>query len=312
MCYVISIMVRTLLSAGILGLVSVSAVVTAGPVEVIDLWPATGVPGMASLAEGEERDLTKDSENLIAGRRVIRLGHVSVPQMHVYLPAPGKANGGAVAVCPGGGFHILAWDLEGTEVAEWLTSLGYAAVVVKYRVPTGPHGDPGKWEGPVMDAQRALSVTRSRAAEWKLDPARIGVLGFSAGGQTAALTAVKRGERLYEKTDPHDEASCAANFALLIYPGGIAEQDGALKAHYQVTGETPPMFFVHAADDPVTPLSSTALFTALKLQNVPAELHIYATGGHGYGLRPTASPVTQWPGQAEAWLREMGFVGDRE
>lgn len=285
----------------------------AAPVaDVIDLWPAGRIPGPPAKVEGEERDLTRESDRLVAGRRIIKLGHVSKPQVHVYYPDAAKANGGAVAICPGGGFHILAWDLEGTEVAEWLTGLGFLAAVVKYRVPTGPHGDPCEWQGPVMDAQRALSILRSLAGKRDLDPARIGILGFSAGGQTAALAAVRNGARLYDPIDAVDEAGCRADFALLIYPGGIATNTGELKPEFTVNKETPPMFFAHAADDRVTPLSSTALFTALKLRDVPAELHVYARGGHGYGLRPTDQPVTHWPVQAEGWLRSMGITGKRE
>lgn len=271
---------------------------------VIDLWPGE-IPGPAAKTDGSERDFTKPEDNLIAGRRIIKLGNVSKPQAHVFRPEESKANGGAVVICPGGGFSILAWDLEGTEVAEWFNKLGYTAVVLKYRVPTRQHGEPGTWEGPVMDTQRALSLTRAHAAEWNLDPARVGVLGFSAGGVAAALAAVKKGQRLYEASDKTDETSCAVDFAMLIYPGGTIEKDGSLKAEYSVDKNTPPMFFVHAADDRVTCLSSVALFTALKKSGVSAELHIYSSGGHGYGLRPTEFPVTQWPERAETWLSQM-------
>lgn len=274
---------------------------------VINLW-ATDIPGPLAKTDGSERDLTKPDDRLIAGRRIIKLGNVSKPQAHVYLPDRDKRHGGAVVICPGGGFSILAWDLEGTEVADWLTQLGFAAVVLKYRVPTRHHGERGKWEGPVMDTQRALSITRANADEWNLDPQRIGVLGFSAGGVTAALAAVKNGARSYESADKTDMSSCAANFAILVYPGGIAKKDGTLKADYLVDRRTPPMFFVHAADDRVTCLSSVALFTALKNAGVSAELHVYASGGHGYGLRETRSPVTRWPSRAEAWLRVMNLM----
>jgi acetyl esterase/lipase len=274
---------------------------------VVGLWPGTP-PGPPAMTNGPQQDLTKPEDRLIAGRRIIKLGNVSDPEMHVFLPPAERASGGAVVVCPGGGFSILAWDLEGTEVAEWLNNIGMAAVVVKYRVPTRQHGVPGKWQGPVMDAQRALSLTRNRAADWNINPQRIGILGFSAGGETAALTAVKNGQRLYEPTDEADRTSCAADFALLIYPGGIAETDGVLKDDYRVDQQTPPMFFVHAADDNVTCQSSVALFSALKKAEVPAELHIYTTGGHGYGLRATNLPVTHWPSLAETWLNQMGFV----
>ena len=274
---------------------------------VVGLWPKEP-PGPPAVTNGPEQNLTKPEDRLIAGRRIIKLGNVSDPEMHVFLPPAERANGGAVVVCPGGGFSILAWDLEGTEVAEWLNSIGMAAVVVKYRVPTRQHGVPGKWQGPVMDAQRALSLTRHRAAEWNIDPQRIGILGFSAGGETAALTAVKNGRRLYEPTDEADRTPCVANFALLIYPGGIAEKDGVLKEDYRVDKQTPPMFFVHAADDNVTCQSSVALFSALQKAGVPAELHIHTSGGHGYGLRATNLPVTHWPRHAETWLKQLGLT----
>ena len=270
---------------------------------VINLWNGD-IPGPPSMTQGEERDLTKPEDKLIAGSRIIKLGHVSQPQVHVYLPALEKANGGGVVICPGGGFSILAWDLEGTEVANWLNDLGYAAIVLKYRVPTSAHGVPGNWQGPVMDAQRALSITRTHAEQWNLKANNIGILGFSAGGQTAALAAVKKGQRLYEPTDQTDAVSCSADFAILIYPAWIAENDGTLKADYVVDKTTPPMLFVHAADDRVSCLSSVALFTALKKAGVSSELHIFATGGHGYGLRETDLPVTRWTNQAEAWLKQ--------
>ncbi len=281
--------------------------------QVIQLWPAMP-PGPAAMTEGAERDLTKPEDKLIAGRRIIKLGHVSAPEMHVYLPDKEKADGGAVLICPGGGFSILAWDLEGTEVAEWLNSLGFAAVVVKYRVPTKEHGDalneagnaPLKAVGPVMDTQRAMSLTRSKAAEWGIDPRRIGVMGFSAGGETAGLTALLRDQRLYTKLDAADDRSCAPNFALPIYPGGFYDKaTGGLKPYLKVTKDTPPMFFVMAQDDRVNPLNCTVLHTALTKEKVPAELHIFPTGGHGYGLRATDEPVTRWPALAEIWLRRF-------
>ncbi|HVJ67483.1 MAG TPA: alpha/beta hydrolase [Caulifigura sp.] len=282
---------------------------------VKNLWPGP-VPGPASLVEGEERDLTKDEDKLIAGRRIIKLGHVRAPQMHVTLPPKDKANGGAVLICPGGGFNILAWDLEGTEIAEWLNSLGYAAVVVKYRVPTGKHGEmpddthaiPLRSIGPVMDAQRALSITRASAAEWNIDADRIGILGFSAGGNIAALTATLGTERAYAPIDAADKADCRPNFAVLVYPGAIADKDtGNLKPFVKVTPRTPPMFFVMAQDDRVGCENCTALFTALTKEKVPAEIHIFTHGGHGYGLRPTEVPVTHWTKNAADWLKAMGF-----
>ena len=315
--YVLGTMIRLLPLLVVLG----NSALAEDAAHVINLWPEKAMPGPAPLAKGEERDLTKDSDRLVGGSRIIKLGHVRAPQAHVFLPPPEKANGAAVVICPGGGFHILAWDLEGTEVAAWLNGMGVAAVVLKYRVPTGGHGNelvpaPGdakltvsrKALGPVMDAQRALSLTRAHAAEWRIDPARIGILGFSAGGQTAALATLARGRRSYGPVDDGDKASCTADFALLIYPGGLAENDGSLRKHLPVTESTPPIFFVHAADDRVSCLHSTALFSAMKKVGVHGELHIYAGGGHGYGLRPTELPVTRWPVRAAEWMKVSGFL----
>ena len=286
--------------------ISFSAEPSAKPV-VINLWEGNP-PGPAAKTDGEERDLAKPTDRLVGGKTVMKLGHVSQPQVHVYLPPADKANGAAVVICPGGGYSILAWDLEGTEVAEWLNSIGVAAVLLKYRVPSREQGDAGKWLGPVMDAQRALSITRSKAKEWKIDPQRVGILGFSAGGETAARAAMKNGERLYEATDTADTQPCAANFAVLVYPAYIADDAGQLKADYVVTKSSPPTFFVHAADDRVKCESSTCLFGAGKQAGVPAELHIYSTGGHGYGLRPTTEAVTHWPQRASQWLKERNLL----
>lgn len=302
----------------IIALLLMQTLLSAEP-QILDLWPATP-PGPPAKTEGVERDLTKSEDKLIAGRKIIKLGHVSMPQMHVYLPEKPKANGGAVLVCPGGGFSILAWDLEGTEVTEWLNSLGFAAIIVKYRVPTGHHGNdmneqgnaPLKAVGPVMDAQRAMSLTRVHAAEWGIDPHRIGIMGFSAGGETAGLTAILRDQRLYSKIDAADEQSCAPNFALPIYPGGFYDKEtGGVKPYLKVTKDTPPMFFAMAQDDRVNCLNCTALFTALTKEKVPAELHLFTRGGHGYGLRATEEPVTRWPELAAKWLTVMGFTKAR-
>lgn len=297
-------------------LIALASLCSAAEPKLIKLWPGA-VPGPAAKTEGAERDLTKPQDKLIAGRKIIKLGHVSTPQMHVYLPSKEKANGGAVVVCPGGGFSILAWDLEGLEVAEWLNSIGFAAIVVKYRVPTREHGDalneagnaPMKAAGPVMDAQRAMSLTRAKSAEWGLDPKRIGIMGFSAGGETAGLTAILREQRLYAKVDAHDEHSCAPDFALPIYPGGFYDkQSGGLKPYLKITKDTPPMFFAMAQDDHVNSLNCLVLYTELTKNKVPAELHLFTHGGHGYGLRPTFTPVTHWPNLASKWLRNMGFA----
>jgi 2-keto-4-pentenoate hydratase/dienelactone hydrolase len=294
------------------------------PHAVLDLWSDGKMPGPAALVSGEEQDFNKPGDKLIAGRKIIKLGNVSTPQAHVYLPTAGNGNGAAVVVCPGGGFSILAWDLEGTEVAEWLNRIGVAAIVLKYRVPTRQHGDtleatgeginmPKKTHGPVMDAQRAVSLARANAGKWGIDPARVGILGFSAGGETAALAALSEGKRAYAGIDTIDTSPCNADFAILVYPGGLADKEtGNLKDYLHVTPKTPPMFFTHAADDRVTPLASSTLFGALEKAGIPAELHIFAKGGHGYGLRPTFDPITQWPAHATEWMQTRGILGDAE
>jgi acetyl esterase/lipase len=254
-----------------------------------------------------EQDISKPGQGLVAGKPVIRLGNVSTPTIAIYRPAKDKDTGAAVVVCPGGGHTILAYDLEGTEVAEWLNEIGVTAFVLKYRVPAR---DPKKRYGAaVQDAQRAMSLVRSKASEWNLDSRRIGILGFSAGGETAGLTALFE-ERQYEAQDEIDKVSSRPDFAVLIYPAYFADpKQGKLHDHFKVTKSAPPMFFAHAANDPVSPLNSLLLATELKKAGVTAELHLYATGGHGFGLRPQADkPCTQWPRECAAWMQTMGFT----
>ncbi len=271
---------------------------------VLDVWP--GKPPGETKELPPEADLTKPEDKLIAGRRIIKLGNVSTPQIAVYRPAQDKSNGAAVVVCPGGGHNILAYDLEGTEVAEWLNSLGVTGIVLKYRVP---FRDPEKrWIAAVQDAQRAMSLVRSKAAEWQIDSQRIGICGFSAGGETAGLTSLFE-QRQYESMDEIDRVPCRPNFAMLIYPGGLIEKgEPKLRDYIHVTKDAPPTFFVHAFDDHVSVQNSLALASELKKVGVPAELHLFARGGHGYGLRTTAMPVTHWPNRAAEWLKDSGYL----
>ena len=278
----------------------------AEPIAVLDLWP--GQPPGEVKADGPEQDKSKPGEGLVAGKPLIRLGNVTKPQLHVFLPSKEKANGTAVVICPGGGFHILAWDLEGTEVAEWLNSIGVAAIVLKYRVPTASL-DP-RWLTPVMDGQRALSVTRTRAAEWNIDPNRIGILGFSAGGHLAARCALGFAERKYSAVDDADKASCRPDFAALIYAAyAYDDKAGQLAQGVTVPKDAPPLFFIHAYDDKISPLNSLLLVAEAKKSEVSAEVHVYDTGGHGYGLRPQANlPVTAWPKRCEEWMQRKGWL----
>jgi acetyl esterase/lipase len=281
------------------------AAFTAEPALVRNVWP--GPPPGESKQLPPEADQTKDTDKLIAGRRIIKLGNVSTPTLAVYRPDQAKDTGAAVIICPGGGFNILAYDLEGTEVAAWLNSIGLTGIVLKYRVP---FRDPAKrWMAAVQDAQRAVSLVRSRAGEWKIDPRRIGILGFSAGGATAGLTSLLT-ERQYQTLDDVDRVSYRPDFALLVYPGGFVERGKTtLNAELTVPAEPPPIFFVHACDDNVPVQNSLLLAAELKKAGGSIEVHAYDAGGHGYGLRRVPEfPVTSWPDRATEWLARRGLL----
>jgi acetyl esterase/lipase len=271
----------------------------------LPLWP--NVAPDAQPNPKPEGDLTKATDNRPGGRPVIRIGNVSNPTLTLY-PPKGANTGAAVVVFPGGGYNILAIDLEGTEVCDWLNSIGVSCVVVKYRVPQpGPYP---KSSAPLEDAQRALGIVRSHAAEWHIDPNRIGVLGFSAGAHLAAALSTHFDRRLYTPIDAADRLSCRPDFAVIVYPGYLAleDQNFAPNPDINPTSQTPPTFIVQAEDDTVHVENSVVYFLALKHAKVPAELHIYAEGGHGYGLRRTALPVTTWPQTVEIWLHTIHMV----
>jgi acetyl esterase/lipase len=271
----------------------------------LQVWPH-GAPG-AAANPAPEGDTTTAKDHLVAGKAVVRIGNVSLPTLTLYRPA-GKSTGAAVVVFPGGGYRILAIDLEGTEVCDWLNSTGITCVLLKYRVPdTGPYP---KSAAALQDAQRALGIVRSHAAEWHIDPKRIGVLGFSAGAHLAAALSTHFDKRVYDPIDAADKISCRPDFAVIVYPGYLAteEQNFAANADIHPTEQTPTSFIVQAEDDPVHVENSTVYFLALKNAKVPAEMHLYAQGGHGYGLRRTELPVTGWPQLVETWLRTIQIL----
>lgn len=267
----------------------------------IALWPGAA-PG-EKVDIGEERDTTKPTDNLIAGKRLIRLGNVSKPTISIYRPPTDKNTGAAVLVCPGGAYHILALDLEGAEVCEWLNSIGVSGVLLKYRVPRRAGLE--KHTAPLQDAQRAMGLLRTQAPELGIDPKRIGVLGFSAGGHLAAALSTNHAARSYPIIDEADKMSCRPDFALLIYPGylTVKEKDDQIAPELPITKNTPPTFLVMTQDDPVRAENAILYALALKRAKVPAELHLYPTGGHGYGLRRTDKLVTTWPDRAADWMR---------
>jgi acetyl esterase/lipase len=285
---------------------SVAATLAADPSLSLPLWP-NGAPG-DKAAVGEERDTTKPTDGKVADRLVIRTGNVSTPTLTLFRPKAGTENGAAVVVCPGGGYNILAWDLEGTEVCEWLNSIGVTGVLLKYRVPK-PAGLE-KHVLPLQDAQRALGLVRQHASEWSIDSKRIGILGFSAGGHLAAITSTSGNTRTYPRADEADDQSCRPDFTVLIYPAYLVVkgEPATISPELKITRELPPIFIAATQDDSVSAEGSVLFYHALTKATLPAELHIYPNGGHGYGLRPTARAVTTWPQHAEIWLRGLGVL----
>ncbi len=257
----------------------------------IYLWPHA-VPG-----ETEVKHPARVSDN--TSRNVTRLSEVTNPALVVFEADRAVANGGAIIVCPGGGYSILAVDLEGYEVAEWLKSLGYTAFVLQYRVPK-------KQAGALMDLQRAMRMVRKDAERWKIDANKIGVMGFSAGGSLCARASTRYLFKSYDDIDTYDRISAKPDFAILIYPAYLDQgEGGSLTPELLVNSDTPPMFLFATADDRFTS-SSLVMATALRKAKVSVELHILPVGGHGYGLRPGNRAAETWPLLLHNWL-ESGF-----
>jgi len=238
---------------------------------------------------------------------IIRLGNVSAPELAIYKPAADKANGAAVVICPGGGYNILAYNHEGTEVAEWLNTLGVTGIVLKYRVPVRKDRA-ARHDAPLEDVQRALGVVRHRAGEWGLDANRIGVLGFSAGGNLAALASTNYEKRTYEAIDEADKVSCRPDFSILIYPAYLVDKQDVLQKELAINDKTPPTFIAITQDDGVRVEGPLHYYLALTKAKVKAEMHIYPIGGHGYGLRPSKNDVSTWPARAGDWLKTIGML----
>ena len=239
-----------------------------------------------------------------------RLTNVAEPRLEFYEPATGK-NGAAVVIVPGGGFGILASEHEGSELALWFRERGFVAAVLQHRCPTNKLPKP--WDFPAQDAQRAVSLVRARAAELGVQPDRVGLFGFSAGGQVALIAATNDDARLYPAADTVDKTSCRPDFLMLCYPWKILADNSTteLKPEIRISEKSPPTFIAQANDDPGSLAEgSTLAFLALRKAKVSAELHIYSTGGHGFGLRPNATQAPgDWPGRAELWLRARGLFG---
>lgn len=274
------------------------------------VWPDK-VPGEKGDI-GPEADTTKPGQD---GPRpeqhIIRLGNVSHPTLTVYHPPKDKDTGAAVLVCPGGGYAILAMNLEGSEVCRWLNSIGVTAILLKYRVPSRAGLE--KHSAALQDAQRSLSVIRHRAKEWGIDAKRLGILGFSAGGHLAAAASTNYATRTYPEIDAADKESCRPDFTVLIYPAYLTDNTdrSRLAPEIKVTADTPPAFLAMTQDDPIHVENAYTYALALKNAKVSAELHVYPTGGHGYGLRPSPNMVSHWPDRAAEWLKAQGWLKAR-
>jgi acetyl esterase/lipase len=273
----------------------VPAAVELKPLAEVKLWPRS--------APGEKGPVGPETVQppQAGARPVIRLTNVSEPSIAVYRPAKAGPGGTAIVVCPGGGYRILARDLEGTEIAAWLNSIGVTAVVLKYRVPQREH-DPAH-DLPLQDAQRAIRLVRKNARAWGIREDRVGILGFSAGGHLAVMAATRWQSPAYEPADDADRFSARPDFVIPIYPAYL-ERTGALG----ISADTPPAFIAVTWDDANRGADAALAFAEWKKNKVPAELHIFSRGGHGYGLRPSEDPVSGWPKLCEAWLRVSGLL----
>jgi acetyl esterase/lipase len=282
----------------------------------VAIWPGAMPDALANPAP---EIATTGTNFLIAGKPVEMVDNVSQPTMTVYSPK-GTNTGVAIIVFPGGGYYELAIDLEGSEVCDWLTAHGMTGVLLKYRVPgSGPYFDKilhrhfeVKARTALEDAQRTMGLVRLHAAEWGIDPHKIGVLGFSAGGHLVADISTHFEKRVYPAIDAADKESCRPDFGVPIYPGHMlenTENDFQLNPKVPVTSKTPPMFIVQNEDDPVDEVqNSLVYYMALKNAKVPVEMHLYAQGGHAFGLRRTKLPVTVWPELMETWLGTIGML----
>jgi acetyl esterase/lipase len=304
---------RIVLLVALIVLLLKSASTLAAEPLVVDLWPGK-TPGDVGINKPESSRIHPSP--IVGPTKLIT--NVSKPTLTVYLPEKEKNAGTAMVICPGGGYWDLYWELEGEEVAAWLNSLGMTGIILKYRVPRRPgdvRGEPPL--GPLLDAQRAVSIVRSRAAEWGIDPKRIGMVGFSAGGHLAFATATNSEKRMYEPIDAIDEVSCRPDFAILCYPGYLKAKDNdEIWPGLRIPANTPPILLAHASDDNEKLGGSNAensaiMYLALKRAGITTELHIYATGDHDFGVRQNDKLPSSWTKLCVNWLQSQGLYKAR-
>ena len=279
---------------------------------VVELWPGN-VPDETDNI-GAEKSLMSpklDRKQVEVTEPTRMVTNVSKPTITVYHPAKDRETETAVLICPGGGYWNLYWQLEGEEVASWLNSLGVTGIILKYRVPRrsdDTRGEPAR--RPLQDAQRAVSLVRSKAVGWEINPEQIGMAGFSAGGHLAIATATSFEKRTYKPIDDIDKISCRPDFAILAYSGYLKAKDkDELAPGLRIPAGTPPIFLAHGGDDIISePAHSVVMYLALKRAGIPAELHVYATAAHDFGVRPVDHPCSAWTQSCARWLRHQGFL----
>ncbi len=280
--------------------------------QVVQLWPGkvpdeTGDIGPETTRMSPQLD--RKQVEVTESTRLV--SNVSKPTLTIFRPAPDKDTGTAVIICPGGGYWNLYWQLEGEEVAAWLNSLGVTGIILKYRVPRRP-GEPEKEPArrPLQDAQRAVSVVRGNARQWGIAPERIGIIGFSAGGHLAIAAATSFETRSYEPVDDMEKISCRPDFAILVYPGYLKAKDqDELSPGLHIPSGTPPVFLAHGGDDIISPPQhSVVMYLALKKAGIPAELHIYATTAHDFGVRASDHPCSTWTQACATWMGHQGWL----
>lgn len=282
-----------------------SAMLKAQVPATINLWPQSRLIDTAHGQKLVEHDISKPGEELVAGKDVVRLADITNPTIAIFTPK--NPNGTAVIVCPGGGYGILAFDLEGTELCAWFNSIGVTAILLKYRVPAPP----GKlrYELPLQDVQRAIGLVRYNAVKWGIKPHHIGVMGFSAGGHLSAMASNNYSKRTYDQVDAADNISCRPDFAILVYPAYLISdrEEGKLAPEIKVTANTPPTFIMQTEDDPINVENGLYYYLALKKAGVQAEMHLYPSGGHGYGIRNKTGGTSVYPQLIEKWLADNKF-----
>ena len=290
-------------------------VISAATSPVLEIWPGqvpdpsgNGGPEKFVMSPALDRKQVEVTEptQMVTG--------VTKPTITVHRPTKEKETGTAMLICPGGGYWNLYWQLEGEEVAAWLNSFGVTGIILKYRVPRGPDEPPREpARRPLEDAQRAVSLVRGKASEWGIDPSRIGIIGFSAGGHLAIATATRFENRTYDAVDEFDKISCRPDFAVLVYPGYLKAKDkDELAPGIDIPSGTPPVFLAHGGADIISGADHSALmYLALKRAGVPAELHIYANTAHDFGVRTNDEPYSAWTQACAKWLDHMGLLGKR-